>query len=146
MPLCGVAAETLRILRCNKYSKQFSLNIGKIDLPYTGNMFKCCSTSIKRCSNPCHIKRADWVNVWRLLRILSQGGRKRSSWSPFQPFSSEMSWEVWCPEKCFVHSLFFSSAQQLPSHDSPTMCADTLIIIAVLPSGQYPSPCGIEED
>lgn len=57
--LCGMAAETLRILYCNQYSTQFRLNIGKIVLPYTGNMFKCCGTSLRRCSNPCYIGRAD---------------------------------------------------------------------------------------
>lgn len=35
---------------------------------------------------------------------------------------------------------------QLPSHTSPRMCADRVIIIAVLPSGEYPSPCRIWED
>lgn len=50
------------------------------------------------------------------------------------------------PEKFFVLSLFLSSAQQLPSHSSPRICADTVIIVAVFPSGEYPSPCRIWED
>lgn len=50
------------------------------------------------------------------------------------------------PEKFFVLSLFLSSAQQLPSHSSPRICADTVIIVVVLPSGEYPSPCRIWED
>lgn len=50
------------------------------------------------------------------------------------------------PEKFFVLSLFLSSAQQLPSHTSPRICADTVINVAVLPSGEYPSPCRIWED
>lgn len=57
--LCGMAAETLRILHCNRYSKQFRLNIGKIVLPYTGNTSKCCVASLRRCSNPCYAERAD---------------------------------------------------------------------------------------
>lgn len=47
------------------------------------------------------------------------------------------------PEKFFVLSLFLSSAQQLPSH---RICADTVINVAVLPSGEYPSPCRIWDD
>lgn len=57
--LCCTAAETLRILHCNQYRKQFKLNIGKIVLPYTGNMFKCCSPSLRSCSNPCYVERTD---------------------------------------------------------------------------------------
>lgn len=49
----------LRILHFNQYGKQFSLNIGEIVLPHTGNMFKCCDTSLKRCSNSYYAERAD---------------------------------------------------------------------------------------
>lgn len=49
----------LRILRFNQYGKQFRLNIGEIVLPHTANMFECCDTSLKRCSNPCYAERAD---------------------------------------------------------------------------------------
>ena len=56
---CYVAwLQRLRILHSNQYSKQFSLNIGEIVLPYTGNMFKHCGTS-RRCSDPCYVERAD---------------------------------------------------------------------------------------
>lgn len=57
---CYVAwLQRLRILHCTRYGKQCRLHIGKIVLPYTGNMFKCCSTSLRRCSNPCYVERAD---------------------------------------------------------------------------------------